>query len=200
MHLEHVILGFLSYMPLTGYDLKRSFDASIRHFWPVDQSQIYKTLTRLADQGFASVEVVHQESRPSRKIHSITSAGRAKLQEWIGLPPEPVAARDPFLIRVFFAGMLDDSGAIALLEAKAEQLRDLLDTYRAIADAPLTESQEQTPPRERFFWYLTLSSGLASRQAELDWLEHAIERIRGKEYEQGERAFREAGRARSGYR
>ena len=67
MHLEHAILGFLSYQPFTGYELKRLFDQSIRHFWPADQSQIYKTLSKLAEKKYASIEVIHQEDRPSRK-------------------------------------------------------------------------------------------------------------------------------------
>ncbi len=53
MSLEFAILGFLNYHPYTGYDLKKIFDSSIRHFWPADQSQIYRTLTRLTEQGFA---------------------------------------------------------------------------------------------------------------------------------------------------
>ena len=49
MSLEFAILGFLSYHPSTGYDLKKMFDVSIRHFWPADQSQIYRTLARLTE-------------------------------------------------------------------------------------------------------------------------------------------------------
>jgi len=190
MHLEHVILGFLNYMPLTGYDLKRSFDASVQHFWPTDRSQIYKTLSRLADRGWVTVEVVHQESLPNRKVYTITSSGRAALREWSESEPEPPKARDPFLIQVFFGGMLDHKQAIEFLEARSKQLRDFLGTYQAIADAPLTDAQNQTPPRERFFWYLTLDNGFSIRQAELRWLEDTIERIRRKEYRQGERALR----------
>ena len=56
MSLEHAILGFLQYKPMSGYDLKKIFDTSVRHFWPADQSQIYRTLTRLADKGWAEQE------------------------------------------------------------------------------------------------------------------------------------------------
>ncbi len=50
MSLEYAILGFLNYHPYTGYDLKKIFDTSIRHFWPADQSQIYRTLARLTER------------------------------------------------------------------------------------------------------------------------------------------------------
>ena len=45
MSLDHAILGFLNYKPLSGYDLKKVFDSSVRHFWYADQSQIYRTLS-----------------------------------------------------------------------------------------------------------------------------------------------------------
>ena len=52
MSLEYAILGFLNYHPYTGYDLKKIFDTSVRHFWPADQSQIYRTLARLTEHRF----------------------------------------------------------------------------------------------------------------------------------------------------
>ena len=36
MSLKHAILGFLSLQPMTGYDLKKAFDQSVRHFWPAN--------------------------------------------------------------------------------------------------------------------------------------------------------------------
>ena len=56
MSLEHAMLGFLCYTPLTGYDLKKAFDVSVRHFWPADQSQIYRTLARMAERGWVEME------------------------------------------------------------------------------------------------------------------------------------------------
>ena len=61
MSLDHAILGFLNYHPYTGYDLKKIFDSSVQHFWPADQSQIYRTLNRLTEQGFAKMEKVSQD-------------------------------------------------------------------------------------------------------------------------------------------
>ena len=51
MSLRHAILGFLSFQPFTGYDLKKAFDRSVRHFWPATQSQIYRTLAELDADG-----------------------------------------------------------------------------------------------------------------------------------------------------
>ena len=51
MSLEYAILGFLKDHPSSGYDLKKIFDISVRHFWPADQSQIYRTLAQMNNKG-----------------------------------------------------------------------------------------------------------------------------------------------------
>ena len=74
--LEYAILGFLNYKPLSGYDLKKVFDTTVQHFWSADQSQIYRTLSRLTEQGWIQQEVIEQNDRPDRKVYHITDAGR----------------------------------------------------------------------------------------------------------------------------
>ena len=71
MSLEHAILGFLNYRPLSGYDLKKVFDNSVRHFWPADQSQIYRTLAKLAEWEHVEQEIVRGLDRPDRKEYRI---------------------------------------------------------------------------------------------------------------------------------
>ena len=55
MSLDHAILGFLALEPMSGYDLKRVFDQSVQHFWPATQSQIYRSLGKMADQAGLSL-------------------------------------------------------------------------------------------------------------------------------------------------
>lgn len=74
MSLESAILGSLNYHPYSGYDLKKIFDTSVRHFWHADQSQLYRTLGCLAEQGLLELEKVAQEDRPHRKVYQITPA------------------------------------------------------------------------------------------------------------------------------
>ncbi len=103
MSLEYAILGFLCYKPLSGYDLKKIFDNSVQHFWPADQGQIYRTLARLADQGWAEIEVVEQSQRPDRKVYHLTPTGHEELHRWLAGPvPSYESAQrlaDPGLLR-----------------------------------------------------------------------------------------------------
>lgn len=184
MSLPHAILGFLQYRPETGYELKRMFDASVKHFWPAQQSHIYQALTKLAEQGYASVELVPQVDRPSRKVYSITDRGREELHQWLKEPRPERSARAPFLIQLFFAGYLADSEILEVLEGKANEIRELLALY---TEGPVSQPtfSKDLPEREQFFWYLTLEFGIESMRFSLEWIENLIDRIGRKEYEKG---------------
>ncbi|GAB4485497.1 MAG: hypothetical protein Fur0016_12050 [Anaerolineales bacterium] len=178
MSLDHAILGFLNYHPYTGYDLKKIFDTSIRHFWPADQSQIYRTLSRLEENGLAEMERVPQEDRPDRKVYHITEAGRAELLRWISGPPPLGEPRSAPLIQVFFSGQLSDDEILSKFEGYAAIMRSILSQYDQVPDQLGPFQQEIPSPREHFFWMLTLENGLANMRANLAWAESVIERIK----------------------
>jgi DNA-binding PadR family transcriptional regulator len=178
MSLEYAILGFLNYHPYTGYDLKKIFDSSIRHFWAADQSQIYRTLARLTEQGCAEMEKVPQDDRPDRKVYSITHAGRAEFMKWLSGPPPHVDMRTAPLIQVFFAAQLSDEEILAKFEDFAEILRAVLAQYEQIPGQILPFQQEISSPREHFFWLLTLDNGVRSMRASLAWAENVIEQLK----------------------
>jgi len=178
MSLEYAILGFLNYHPYTGYDLKKIFDSSVRHFWPADQSQIYRTLRNLTGQGFVEMEKVPQDDRPDRKVYSITEAGRAELMKWLSGPPPFGDARNAALIQVFFAGQLSDDEILAKFEGFTAILRAILAQYNQIPAQIVPYQQEISSKREHFFWLLTLDNGIRSMQASLEWAENVIEQLK----------------------
>ena len=178
MSLEFAILGFLSYHPSTGYDLKKMFDVSIRHFWPADQSQIYRTLARLTEQGYAEMEKVAQEDRPDRKVYHITQAGRVELSKWLAGPPPMGEPRSAPLVQVFFAGQLSDEEVLAKFEGFAAIMRAVLAQYDQVPGQIGPYIQEVNSPREHFFWMLTLENGIANMRANLAWAESVIKRIK----------------------
>ena len=181
MSLKHAILGFLNYSPFSGYDLKKAFDTSVRHFWPADQSQIYRTLTRLADQGWAEVEVVPQEDRPDRKVYHITDAGREELRRWLTMALPPQDFREDSLIQVFFAGQLSDEEILSMFRHKAKQIRARLARYAQVPQESVRYA-EASSPREVFFWMLTLEHGIKAAQAHLEWVESVIERLENEQH------------------
>jgi DNA-binding PadR family transcriptional regulator len=181
MSLEHAILGFLNDRPLTGYDLKKIFDQSVRHFWPADQAQIYRTLNRLEQQGLAAMEIVEQADRPDRKVYHITAAGRQELRRWLTTPLPIGDNRSAPMIQVFFAAQLSDEEIIAMFERVAETMRQGLQQYARIPQA-IEAYQDYTLSRREFFcWMLTLEIGQMTARTNLEWLETVIQRIRSGE-------------------
>ncbi len=178
MSLDFAILGFLNYHPYTGYDLKKIFDHSVRHFWPADQSQIYRTLSRLSEQGMVEMEKQPQEDRPDRKVYHITDLGRIELLKWLSGPPAIEEARSGALIQVFFAGQLTDAEILEKFEGYAAVMHAILDRYSQVPEQIAPYQKEIDSPREHFFWMLTLENGIRTMRANLEWVESVIERIK----------------------
>jgi DNA-binding PadR family transcriptional regulator len=175
MSLGHAILGFVSGRPLSGYDLKKRFDHSVGHFWTATQSQIYRTLKRMADDGWVTMTVVDQDDRPDRKLYHITDDGRRELHRWLTAEPEPLVIRHPWLVRVFFADQLSDEEIAALFEARAASLRAQRERYEVAIPPAIEEAFRQIGSnRARRMWQFTLDYGLMRLEAELRWIEDAL--------------------------
>jgi PadR family transcriptional regulator, regulatory protein AphA len=181
MSLDYAILGFLNYHSYSGYDLKKIFDSSVSHFWPADQSQIYRTLTHLTENGWAEMEKIPQEDRPDRKVYHITEAGRNELRKWITGPPPMGEPRSAPLIQVFFSGQLSDEEILAKFEGFAEAMRAVLNHYEQVPEQIVPLREVVTSPREQFFWLLTLENGIYNMRANLAWATSIIERIKNGE-------------------
>lgn len=166
MVLSRLILGLLAIAPMTGYDIKRHLDSTVRHFWAADKAQVYRALASLVKDGFATVEIVRQETRPDRQEHHITDAGRAALHDWLASPLPAPAERDPFLARAFFAGELDRDEVLDLLAQRRAHAQELLAALTAMQRAPGAATD-----RSAYLRNATLDNGLAHARAELEWLD-----------------------------
>jgi PadR family transcriptional regulator, regulatory protein AphA len=180
MSLEYAILGFLSYKAFTGYELKKVFDHSVRHFWYADQSQIYRTLARLTGQGWAELEVVEQTERPDRKVYYITDKGRAELHRWLAGPIPAQENHSSPLIQIFFSGQLDDEEVLTKFQEAAVSIRSTLDRYNQVPVQIADYVEMVDSPRETFFWMLTLEMGIQSMQVQLEWVENVIQLIQDR--------------------
>lgn len=177
MTLEYAILGFLNYKPLSGYELKKLFDNTVRHFWHADQSQIYRTLAQLAQQGLAEIEVVEQSVRPDRKVYHITPQGQQALHHWLKEDFPQERSRSAPLVKVFFLGQLSDDEILAKFNEAAAIFRHILEQYRQLPPQAQEYIDRVSSPREAYFWMLTLELGVKTMQAQLEWAENVIRYI-----------------------
>lgn len=170
MSLRYAILGLLNVMPMTGYDLKhQAFDATVRHFWPADQSQIYRTLTQLAEETLVTMTLEAQEERPDRKVYAITQAGRAALTDWLKADQAVPTLRDPLLVQLFFGQELPRAD---LLRVVAAQLAAHQAQLAVFGQIPIPPAESRPDDRWLALQHLTLDFGVALEQAYVTWLEN----------------------------
>src|SRR2546430_17582502 len=80
--LGDAILACLTERPMTGYELAKTFDASIGFYWKANHQQIYRELTRLRDRGHIEGCEVVQSGKPNKLVYTLTFEGRAALKHW----------------------------------------------------------------------------------------------------------------------
>jgi DNA-binding PadR family transcriptional regulator len=128
--INFVILGFLSEASLTGYDLKKKFSESEIFHWSGNNNQIYKALVELHDQEMVTVEVQYQETKPPRKIYTITKKGLTALREWMLTQPELPQFRNPLLMQMTWADQLEPAALDQMLATYGDTLREHLKMVR----------------------------------------------------------------------
>ncbi len=176
MSLKHTLLGFLSYGPMTGYDLKKHMDNSTQFFWHASLSQIYPTLKRMGGEGLAEAAAVPQEGKPDKKVYAITPAGRDALMGWLSEPlAELSPQKDPALLKLFFSGALDKGTILAHLCRHLELHRVQLALYQQETAAYIQGVTAATGlTRESVMWELARKYGEKHECAYVQWLEEAI--------------------------
>jgi PadR family transcriptional regulator AphA len=164
----YVILGMLSWRPMSGYDIKAVVDRSTRFFWAASYGQIYPELRRLAEAGL--IEAEDTEGGRRRTPYRLTAAGRKSLRSWLAEEPHTFEARDESLLKLFFASASPEA-AVKALDAKRRQHAETAAELRAIE---ATGKPEGYP-------HLVLRYGIDCNTWMAAWCEAAIAELGDKE-------------------
>jgi DNA-binding PadR family transcriptional regulator len=168
MLFKYAILGFLSWQPMTGYDLKKMFEDSLTLYWSGNNNQIYRTLVDLHKQGLVSREIQQQENYPARKVYSITDKGRQDLRQWLLSTPELPQQKHAFLIQLTWADQLLPEELDHLLEEYENEVLMQLLLTRAPKQQELV-SQARTS-REACLWEMIHENSINRYESELAWV------------------------------
>ena len=178
MSLPHLLLGMLA-EPSSGYDLKKAFGQSIRHFWSAELSQIYPALGRLEDQGLLRSEQVESAKGPPRRVYHRTEAGRRALVEWLDGGPAYGQERQGYLSQVFFLEAIPIDRRIWFMERLKAGFEDHLAELHEIEDAWSADPRYPDDlPDEDFYPQLTLRLGLMKIGAIVTWCDESLARMR----------------------
>ena len=81
--IDLVILGLLAHEDLTGYDIKKRIDGSIRFFWKGSFGSIYPALGGMLAAGQVEKTEEVSEGGMEKILYRITGAGRETLENWL---------------------------------------------------------------------------------------------------------------------
>lgn len=130
MDVKTVCLGMLTDGPASGYDLKKHFESSFRHFFAAGYGSIYPALSSLAESGHVSCEHVPQDGKPDRKVYAITASGRAFLLAALQNPNPCHKVRSEFLATMCFAHLMSNEQVATVLQSRLDEI----DSYRSMFD------------------------------------------------------------------
>jgi PadR family transcriptional regulator AphA len=162
------VLGLLGMKPMSGYDIKRAVDRTIRHFWAASYGQIYPELKRLEEAGWISGKDASQGER-ARRIYKLTAQGGRELEAWLHGYETRIEMRDESLLRLFFADSLPRDEALGLLSARREGYRMMLAYLRSLDDG-----EGADPP----FVDLVYRWGLDYCEWGIEWCDRQERRLR----------------------
>ena len=171
----YVLLGFLTWRPMSGYDLKRSIARSVGNFWSEGDGQIYPVLQRMADKGWIISRADDGEGGRRKRIHEITETGRAVLQEWLSAPVDEPPPRIEILLKLFFGDEVASEVSLTHVEAARTTAIYKLNQLQSIAE-DLRVRREDDP--RAVFWIMTVDYGLAVTEARLRWCDRAMDELR----------------------
>jgi DNA-binding PadR family transcriptional regulator len=188
MALRHAVLAALLDGESSGYQLAKTFDLGVANFWHALPQQLYLELTKLEKAGLVEGRQVIQESRPPKRLFTITEAGLEELARFAETTAKPSFIRDDLLVKVQAVdsapvgpvlGQLDDRAAMAaakidIFERFLRRLRGDLDE-----DAFLSTADRVGP-------YLTCLRGLRFEQETAEWCARTAAALRSRQTRRAE--------------
>ena len=168
MSIKHALLGFLSWRPFTGYELKKMIAGSESLYWSGNNNQIYTTLVQIHQEGLVTNEVQQQEHYPARKVYTITEKGLAELRAFVLAAPDLPQLRNTFLIQLAWADQLSGAELDEMIANYIEEvdlrIRMLVEKGHRPAYMPARTG------REVFLWEKITQNLIAMYQNELNWV------------------------------
>lgn len=167
--IDCVILGLLSHEDLTGYEIKKRMDTTLKYFWGASYGSIYPALGSLVSRGLA-VKRDGTENGRAKLIYSITEDGRIYLREWLKNPVEKDELRYETLLKLFFGNEGGAAQAIAHIDSFEEKIKSEL-PYLLSAEEILKKHTDIDDTHK--YYLLTVEFGIKTYRTYLEWCAEA---------------------------
>lgn len=172
MDVKTLCLGILTAGEASGYDIKKYFECTFRHFAVAGYGSIYPALADLTDKGLVTCHEEPQAGRPARKVYRLTEAGRKTFEDSLVRTPPRHKVRSEFLVLMYFAHLLPPDRLDAIFDERLAEIHsniDMLEDYQN----QIESGEERVPTGVEF----GVSFGLALNRAAKEEIHKYRERV-----------------------
>lgn len=152
----------------SGYDLLKRFKQRLGFFWQASHQQIYQQLKVMHQEGFINCQLEAQQSKPDRKVYSMTQAGHEELLKWLNLATKPQKINDSLLVKLYGGHLVDKKVLLTEIKSHRDQhnkalaiMQEMQQQYQQLRNG--TEKDKLALP------FLTLRRGILGELAWLAW-------------------------------
>jgi DNA-binding PadR family transcriptional regulator len=169
MNYRYFVLGLLAQQPMSGYDIKRCFESFGWLIHGPSFGSLYPALHALQEDGCLTMQVLEGESGLSRKVYTITEAGRQALEKWIHESMEADISLKTFLMHLMVADNISREALLTHLEQRRSQLADY--------QTALEQANEAASNNGDLGNHLALDYGRVMAAAETVWLDRKLAQL-----------------------
>ncbi|WP_129663647.1 PadR family transcriptional regulator [Phytoactinopolyspora endophytica] len=189
MALRHAVLAALVHGEASGYELAKRFEAGVANFWHAKPQQVYAELTKLRESGMVQAREVIQQSRPNKRLFSLTEDGAAMLEKFAAAPKELPTGRDDLMVAVQAVDLVDPAPVLENVERCAELARQKLAAFEELEQQILGGRDEATFIRTTHHLgpYLTVQRGIRFQRDTVEWCAWVAEVLRSRPEGRGRR-------------
>ncbi len=170
--MDYVLLGLLSHESMTGYELKKRLDTSLRFFWGGSFGSIYPTLKLLEEDEKVTKETISENKR-EKILYSITGKGKETLKEWLEHPVEKDEIRYETLLKLFLGKDNGLNNALKHIDRFEKKIKAELQILYMFENELLKIIGDDTHK----YYYLTVSFGIKTYMGYLEWCKESRDLI-----------------------
>lgn len=167
--MQFLILGLLLDSPLSLYEIRKRFEATISLFYAASFGGIQRALKQLEVREWIII-ADSEDTRRRKKLYVVTEAGHRAWRTWMHDPITATDAEPLMLAKVFLLGKVAPQERAACVALLRERISADIDRLRTLAE-DLHETEADHPDREvHTYQRLTLEYGIQSHDLALRWL------------------------------
>jgi PadR family transcriptional regulator, regulatory protein AphA len=187
MSLRHAVLGVLSSMPMSGYDMQRYFDEA-GYFWPASHAQVYQELRKMERDGFIEATIAPRGSKAEKRIYNLTETGHRELQMMTVQPYAYPPERDGMRLQFMYLDLVPFEVAREHLRAHIShhklsiqhlqgRIDGIVNRRSSLLQSRLKHRPEASHAAIVEYRVHALSAHVARSEAEIAWAERGLELV-----------------------